>query len=52
MIKVGKLSKSELKEILTKHGWDNIVSWGYDVTAVNELGVYRLFLSVSYLNVG
>ena len=23
--------------------------WGYETTAVNELGVYRLFLSVNYL---
>lgn len=50
-MKLGEFSKSELKEILTKQGWDNIAMWGYETTAVNELGVYRLFLSVSYLNV-
>lgn len=51
-MKLSEFSKSELKEILTKQGWDNIVSWGYEITAVNGLGVYRLFLSVSYLNIG
>lgn len=48
-MKLSEFSKSELKEILTKQGWDNIAMWGYETTAVNELGVYRLFLSVNYL---
>lgn len=48
-MKLSEFSKSELKEILTKQGWDNIAMWGYETIAVNELGVYRLFLSVNYL---
>ena len=48
-MKLSEFSKSELKEVLTKQGWDNIAMWGYETTAVNELGVYRLFLSVNYL---
>lgn len=50
-MKLNEFSKSELKEILTKQGWDNIATWGYMTTAVNELGVYRLLLSVTYLAV-
>lgn len=50
-MKLNEFSKSELKEILTKQGWDNITTWGYMTTAVNELGVYRLFLSINYLDI-
>lgn len=50
-MKLNEFSKSELKEILTKQGWDNIVMWGYETSAVNELGVYRLFLSINYLDI-
>lgn len=50
-MKLSEFSKSELKEILTKQGWDNIAMWGYETTAVSELGVYRLFLSVNYLSI-
>lgn len=31
-LKLSEFSKSELKEILTKQGWDDIATWEYMTT--------------------
>ena len=51
-MKLSEFSKSELKEILSKQGWEDIATWEFmTMTATKELGVYKLFLSVAYNSV-
>lgn len=48
-MKLSEFSKSEVKEILTKQGWDDIATWEYmSMSATKELGVYKLFIFVTY----
>ena len=48
-MKLNEFSKSELKEILSKQGWEDIATWKFmTMTATKELGVHKLFLSVTY----
>lgn len=48
-MRLNEFSKSELKEILSKQGWDDIATWERrTVTAVKEFGVYRLVLFVTH----
>lgn len=48
-MKLSEFSIKGLKEILTKQGWDDITTWEFmTMTATKELGVYKLFLFVTY----
>lgn len=48
-MRLNEFSKSELKEILTKQGLDDIATWEYmTMSATKELGVYKLFIFVTY----